>query len=32
MIEILEARKPQIHEKGAQPFDMACEKQSLAGR
>ena len=31
MLDILEARKPQIHEKGAQPFTMACEKQSLAG-
>jgi nitrogenase molybdenum-cofactor synthesis protein NifE len=31
MMEILEARKPQIHEKGAAPFAMACDKQSLAG-
>ena len=30
-VDILEARKPQIHEKGAEPFAMACEKQSLAG-
>ncbi len=31
MFEILEARKPQIHEKGSQPFAMTCDKQSLAG-
>jgi nitrogenase molybdenum-cofactor synthesis protein NifE len=31
MLPILAARKPQIHEKGAEPFAMACEKQSLAG-
>ena len=31
MIEILEGRKDQIHEKGQQPFDMACNKPSLAG-
>ena len=31
MVEILEARKAQIHEKGTEPFAMACEKQSLAG-
>ena len=30
-MDILEARKPQIHEKGTEPFAMACEKQSLAG-
>ena len=31
MVDILEARKPQIHETGSQPFAMACNKQSLAG-
>jgi nitrogenase molybdenum-cofactor synthesis protein NifE len=31
MLPILEARKSQIHETGAEPFVMACEKQSLAG-
>jgi len=31
MLEILAARKPQIHEKGTEPFAMVCEKQSLAG-
>ena len=31
MIEILEGRKDQVHEKGQQPFDMACNKPSLAG-
>jgi nitrogenase molybdenum-cofactor synthesis protein NifE len=31
MIDILEARKLQIHETGAAPLVMACEKQSLAG-
>jgi len=31
MIEILDERKKQIHEKGAAPFDMACGKPSLAG-
>lgn len=31
MSDILEARKPQIHEKGNEPFAMACERQSLAG-
>jgi nitrogenase molybdenum-cofactor synthesis protein NifE len=31
MLEILEARKPQIHEKGAEPFAMTCDKQSVAG-
>ena len=31
MSGILEQRKRQIHRKGGQPFDMACEKQSLAG-
>lgn len=31
MVEILDARKPQIHETGAQPFQMACDKRSLAG-
>jgi len=30
-IPILEERKRQIHEKGDQPFDMACERHSLAG-
>ncbi len=31
MLDILDARKPQIHEMGTAPFAMACEKQSLAG-
>src|SRR3990172_5588707 len=31
MIDILNARKQQIHETGVQPLVMACEKQSLAG-
>ena len=31
MFEILEARKSQIHETGAEPFAMTCEKQSVAG-
>lgn len=31
MLPILEARKSQIHETGAEPFAMACEKPSLAG-
>jgi nitrogenase molybdenum-cofactor synthesis protein NifE len=31
MLPILEARKPQIYETGSAPFDMACEKPSLAG-
>jgi nitrogenase molybdenum-cofactor synthesis protein NifE len=31
MLPILDARKPQIHEKGAEPFAMVCEKQSVAG-
>ncbi len=31
MIDILEARKPQIHRVGADAHEMACEKQSLAG-
>jgi len=31
MVEILDARKPQIHETGARPFAMACDKRSLAG-
>ena len=31
MIEILEGRKNQVHEKGQQPFDMTCNKPSLAG-
>lgn len=30
-IEILDQRQKQIHEKGAQPFDMVCDKTSLAG-
>ena len=28
---VLEGRKDQVHRKGQQPFDMACEKHSLAG-
>ncbi len=31
MIEILDARKKQVHEKGKGDFDLACEKTSLAG-
>jgi nitrogenase molybdenum-cofactor synthesis protein NifE len=31
MLPILDARKPQIHETGAEPFAMACERPSLAG-
>ena len=31
MIDILEARKPQIHETGGAALAMTCEKQSLAG-
>jgi nitrogenase molybdenum-cofactor synthesis protein NifE len=31
MLEILDARKSQIHETGAGPLALACEKQSLAG-
>jgi nitrogenase molybdenum-cofactor synthesis protein NifE len=31
MSGILEKRKKQIHRKGAQPFEMACEKYSQAG-
>jgi nitrogenase molybdenum-cofactor synthesis protein NifE len=31
MFEILEARKPQIHQKGSEPFALACDRQSLAG-
>jgi len=31
VIEILAARKNQIHETGRQPFDMACGKPSVAG-
>jgi nitrogenase molybdenum-cofactor synthesis protein NifE len=31
MLPILDARKPQIHETGAEPFAMDCEKPSLAG-
>ncbi len=30
-ISILESRKPQIHRKGGEPFDMTCEKHSQAG-
>ena len=30
-IPILEARQSQIHQKGAQPFEMDCGKHSLAG-
>ncbi|WP_146598696.1 nitrogenase iron-molybdenum cofactor biosynthesis protein NifE [Novipirellula aureliae] len=29
--DILEGRKAHIHEKGAVPFNIACEKQSVAG-
>src|SRR5512145_1098354 len=31
MTIVLEARKAQIHQVGAQPFDLACDKASLAG-
>jgi nitrogenase molybdenum-cofactor synthesis protein NifE len=31
MIEILEGRRNQVYEKGEAPFDLACEKTSLAG-
>lgn len=30
-IEILDVREKQIYEKGAQAFDMACDKHSVAG-
>ena len=30
-VDILEARKPQIHRVGADAHEMVCEKQSLAG-
>ncbi|MBF0477002.1 MAG: nitrogenase iron-molybdenum cofactor biosynthesis protein NifE, partial [Deltaproteobacteria bacterium] len=30
-ISILKERENQIYEKGAEPFSMTCEKQSLAG-
>lgn len=30
-IEILEQRAKQVHQKGDQPFDMVCDKTSLAG-
>lgn len=31
MINVLEERRKQIFEKGSEPFNMECEKQSLAG-
>ena len=31
MTEILDARKAQIHRAGQEPFEMACDKHSLAG-
>jgi len=31
MTEILEDRKAQIHRTGLEPFEMACDKHSLAG-
>ncbi len=31
MIEILDERRQQIHEKGSEPFAMSCDKTSLAG-
>lgn len=31
MINVLEDRRKQIFEKGTQPFEIECEKQSLAG-
>jgi nitrogenase molybdenum-cofactor synthesis protein NifE len=31
MIEVLEERKRQVHEKGTGEFDLACDKASLAG-
>lgn len=30
-IEILQDRKQQVYQKGSEPFDMACERPSLAG-
>ena len=30
-IPILEARQAQIHQKGSEPFDISCDKHSLAG-
>ncbi len=30
-IDILEERRKQVHRTGAEPFDMACDKASLAG-
>jgi len=30
-INVLEKRQKQIYEKGEQPFDMVCDKVSLAG-
>jgi nitrogenase molybdenum-cofactor synthesis protein NifE len=30
-IEVLDVRKKQIHEKGAQAFDMTCDKHTVAG-
>ena len=31
MKELLAERKKQVHRKGEQPFDLSCDKQSLAG-
>src|ERR1017187_2559000 len=30
-MRILEERKRQVHRKGAEPFDLECNKQSVAG-
>ncbi len=30
-MDVLEARRRQIHRKGTEPFDIECEKQSVAG-
>jgi nitrogenase molybdenum-cofactor synthesis protein NifE len=31
MIELLDGRKGQVHRKGAEPFELDCNKQSVAG-
>jgi nitrogenase molybdenum-cofactor synthesis protein NifE len=30
-MKILEERKPQVYRKGAEPFQLDCNKQSVAG-
>ena len=32
MADILRERERQVYRKGAQPFQLDCEKQSVAGR